>query len=46
VVYKKATQFQVDKEGLGRLILTDPNEIKDLVTNIDYINKREENKLP
>jgi hypothetical protein len=46
VVYEKATQFQVDEEGLGRLILTDSNEIKDLVANIDYINKREENKLP
>jgi hypothetical protein len=46
VVYEKATQFQINKEGLGRLILTDSNEIKDLVANIDYINKREENKLP
>jgi hypothetical protein len=46
VVYKKATQFQTDKEGLGRLIFTDPNEIKDLIINIDYTNKREENKLP
>jgi hypothetical protein len=46
VVYEKATQFQADKEGLERLILTDSNEIKDLVANIDYINKREENKLP
>jgi hypothetical protein len=46
VIYKKATQFQIDKKGLGRLILTDSNEIKDLITNIDYINKREENKLP
>jgi hypothetical protein len=46
VVYKKATQFQADEEGLGRLILTDPNEIKDLITNIDHINKRGENQLP
>jgi hypothetical protein len=45
VVYKKATQFQEDKEGLERLILIDPNEIKDLVVNIDYISKREENQL-
>jgi hypothetical protein len=45
VVYKKATQFQTDKEELERLILIDPNEIKDLVTNIDHTNKREENKL-
>jgi hypothetical protein len=43
VVYKKATQFQADKKGLKRLIFTDPNEIKDLITNIDYINKRGEN---
>jgi hypothetical protein len=40
VVYEKAIQFQEDEEGLGRLILTDPNEIKDLVVNIDYILKR------
>jgi hypothetical protein len=46
VVYKKATQFQEDKEGLGRLILTDPNEIKNLVTNIDHTNKRGEDQLP
>jgi hypothetical protein len=45
VIYKKATQFQADKEGLGRLILTDPNEIKDLVANIDHTSKREENQL-
>jgi hypothetical protein len=45
VVYKKATQFQVDKKGLGRLILTDLNEIKDLITNIDHTNKRGENQL-
>jgi hypothetical protein len=45
VVYEKATQFQADEEGLGRLILTDPNEIKDLVANIDYTSKREENQL-
>jgi uncharacterized protein YabE (DUF348 family) len=45
VIYKKATQFQADKEGLERLILTDSNEIKNLVANIDHINKREENKL-
>jgi predicted transcriptional regulator len=43
VIYKKAIQFQADEKGLGRLILTDSNEIKDLITNIDYINKREEN---
>jgi hypothetical protein len=43
VVYKKATQFQADEEGLERLILTDPNEIKDLITNIDHTNKRGEN---
>jgi hypothetical protein len=46
VVYEKATQFQENEEGLGRLILTDPNEIKDLVANIDYISKRGENQLP
>jgi hypothetical protein len=34
-----------NKKGLERLILTDSNEIKDLITNIDYINKRKENKL-
>jgi hypothetical protein len=45
VVYEKATRFQADKKGLGRLIFIDSNEIKDLVTNIDYINKKEENKL-
>jgi hypothetical protein len=45
VKYEKAGQFQEDEEGLGRLILIDSNEIKDLVTNIDYINKREENQL-
>jgi hypothetical protein len=42
VVYEKATQFQEDEEGLGRFILTDSNEIKDLVANIDYISKRGE----
>jgi hypothetical protein len=42
VVYKKAIQFQENKEGLERLILTDPNEIKNLITNIDYISKRGE----
>jgi hypothetical protein len=45
VIYKKATQFQADEEGLGRLILTDSNEIKNLIANIDHTNKREENKL-
>jgi hypothetical protein len=40
VVYEKAIQFQEDEEGLGRLILTDPNEIKDLVANIDHTLKR------
>jgi hypothetical protein len=45
VKYKKTSQFQEDEEGLGRLILIDSNEIKNLVTNIDHINKREENQL-
>jgi hypothetical protein len=46
VVYEKVGQFQEDEEGLGRLILTDPNEIKDLVANIDHTKKREENQPP
>jgi hypothetical protein len=40
VVYEKVSSFQEDEEGLGRLVLTDPNEIEDLVTNIDHILKR------
>jgi hypothetical protein len=43
VVYEKVGQFEEDEEGLGRLILTDPEEIKDLVTNIDHMEKREGN---
>ena len=39
IVYEKVGSFQEDEEGLGRLILTDPNEIKDLVANIDHILK-------
>src|SRR5271170_467209 len=39
VVYEKAIQFQEDEEGLGRLILTNPNEIKDLVASIDHMRK-------
>jgi hypothetical protein len=37
VVYEKVGRFEEDEEGLGRLILTDPNEIKNLVTTIDHI---------
>ena len=40
VVYEKVGQFQEDEEGLGRLILTDPNEIKDLAAKIDHISER------
>jgi hypothetical protein len=40
VVYEKVGQFEVDKEGLGRLILTDPEEIKQLVATIDHFQKR------
>jgi Reverse transcriptase (RNA-dependent DNA polymerase)/GAG-pre-integrase domain len=43
VVYEKVGQFEEDEEGLGRLILTDPEEIKDLVANIDHMEKREGN---
>ncbi len=47
VVYEKVGQFQEDEEGLGRLILTDPNEILDLISKIDHIKKRgEETQSP
>jgi hypothetical protein len=36
IVYEKADAFQDDKEGLGKLILTDTDEINDLVTKIEY----------
>lgn len=42
VIYEKVGQFEEDEEGLGRLILTDPEEIKDLVAIIDHIEKREQ----
>ena len=37
VVYEKVGQFEDDEEGLGRLILTDPDEIKGLVESINHI---------
>jgi hypothetical protein len=40
VVYEKISQFEDDEEGLGRLILTDPDEIKSLVASIDYNMKK------
>jgi len=46
IIYKKIQPFQEDEEGLGRLILTDPNEIKDLVISIDHVIKiRGENSI-
>ena len=42
VVYEKAGAFQDDEEGLGRLILTDKNEINDLVTKIEHQQKGSE----
>jgi hypothetical protein len=42
VIYEKVGQFQEDEEGLGRLILTDPDEIKDLIAKIDHIKKRDD----
>ena len=46
IVYEKVEPFQEDEEGLGRLILTDLNEIKDLVASIDHMRKREEDQPP
>ena len=39
VVYEKVGHFEEDEEGLGRLILTNPDEIKDLGASIDHIMK-------
>ena len=36
IVYERVGSFQEDEEGLGCLILTNPDEIKDLVANIDH----------
>jgi hypothetical protein len=41
VVYEKVTLFEEDEEGLGRLILTDHEEIKDLVARIDHTKRKE-----
>jgi hypothetical protein len=40
VVYKKVNQFKDNEEELGRLILTDPDEIKSLVASIDHNMKK------
>jgi hypothetical protein len=40
VVYEKVSQFEDDEEGLGRLILTNPDEIKSLVASIDHNMKK------
>jgi hypothetical protein len=45
VVYEKVGQFEVDEEGLGRLILTDPEEIKQIVATIDHFQKREKTSM-
>jgi len=42
VVYERAGTFEDDEEGLGRLILTDTNEIHDLVTKIEHQRKGSE----
>src|SRR6266516_2243236 len=46
VVYERVGSFQEDEEGLGRLILTDLNEIKDLVANIDHMNQKDPHSVP
>jgi hypothetical protein len=45
VVYEKVGQFENDEEGLGRLILTDLEEIKDLVAKIDGNTTSTENTI-
>ena len=40
VVYEKVGHFEEDEEGLGRLILTDQDEIKSLVASIDHFMSR------
>jgi hypothetical protein len=41
VVYEKVSQFEDDEEGLGRLILTNPDEINSLIVLINYNMKKE-----
>jgi hypothetical protein len=45
VVYEKAGRFEEDEEGLGKLILTDPDEIKDLADKIDHGSQRKVTSL-
>jgi hypothetical protein len=40
VIYKKISQFKNNKEGLKRLILTNPDEIKSLMILINYNIKK------
>jgi hypothetical protein len=40
VVYEKVSQFENNEEGLGRLILTDPDKIKSLVASINHNMKK------
>ena len=40
VAYEKVGHFEEDEEGLGRLILTNQDEIKNLVASIDHFISR------
>ena len=40
VVYEQVGHIEEDEEGLGRLILTNQDEIKSLVASIDHIMNR------
>jgi hypothetical protein len=41
VIYERVGQFQEDEEGLGRLILTNEDEIKDLIAKIEHFQKQQ-----